>query len=573
MKYRLIKEISIALLVNILFSSFCACSGNSASSEADMSIADQSAVGTVSDITTTTVIQTTPAAEVTTAPPEEPVYSDDCKAFIESFAISGDNPYMLSPIEYSVDSENGVISASISYDNYADIYTLQNCILDISVSGGEYGIADEALNSDGTADITKLTEIILTDDEGLKRKYDIVTERTIYDLPIVNIYLDGMSSADRIDRDKYTQMTFFIDASGADGLSGTGVISGKIRGRGHSSWSWAKKPYKIKLDEPTEVLGLESNRDWILLANYSDKSLLRNIVAYRMAHSLDGMDWSPTQYPVDLFVNGIYMGVYTIGEHMEAASGRVDIDRDSNDADTGYLLEIGGSDDGDVLGEDFFHTEQKLAKFIAIKSPKADKITAEQKAYIQDYCNKAEEAIVSGENYEQYIDVDSFCDWIIIHELAYNIDSCYRRSCYLTKEKGGKLKMGPVWDFDLAFGNCNMDNQNYNDWATVGDSSKDAYVGVNWCNYLMENESFRARLRERWSEVRDDLLAEAMSCIDAYSEKIYRSQEENYKVWQVWGTRVGFQSRRNAKYETYELQIQYLKDFLDMRARWIDKNI
>lgn len=569
MKYRLIKEIALPLLSAMLFSSLCACSGKSSSSSgADMPITEQSVVSTVSDITTTAA-----SAEVTTAPPEEPVYSDDCKAIIESFAISGDNPYMLSPIEYDIDGENGIISVNISYDNYADIYTMRGCILDISVSGGEYSIDENVLNPDGTADLTRLTEIVLTDSDGLKRKYDIVTDRTVYDLPIVNIYLDGMSSADRIDRDKYTQMTFFIDAAGADEFEDTEVISGKIRGRGHSSWSWDKKPYKIKLDRSTEILGLESNRDWILLANYSDKSLLRNIVAYRMAHSLDGMDWSPTQYPVDLFVNGIYRGVYTIGEHMEAAGGRVDIDRDSTDADTGYLLEIGGSDDGDILGEDFFHTEQRLAKFIALKSPDKDEITAEQLAYIKDYFNKTEEAIVSGENYEQYIDVDSFCDWIIIHELAYNIDSCYRRSCYLTKDKGGKLKMGPVWDFDLAFGNYNMDNQNYDDWATVGDSSEDAYVGVNWCNYLMENESFRARLRERWFEVRDDLLSEAMDCIDTYSEKIYRSQQENYKVWQVWGTRTGFQSRRNAKYETYELQIQYLKDFLEMRAKWIDKNI
>ena len=524
---------------------------------------------------TTSASTTTTTTEATTTPPPEPVYSDDCEAYIERFAISGENRYMTSPMEYGIDGENGVLSVSIDYYSYVDIYTLQNCILDISVTEGEHSVDEAALNPDGTVDLTKLTEIVLTDGEGLKRKYDIVTERTFYDLPIVNIYLDDMTGVNSIGRNTYTGMTFFIDAAGADASMSTDVISGGIRGRGHSTWSWAKKPYRIKLDESVSVLGLDKNKDWILLANYSDKSFLRNIVAYNMGHDLDGLEWSPTQYPVDLFVNGEYRGVYTIGEHMEVGNGRVNIDEDSADADTGYLLEIGGSDDDDELNVDFFHTAQKLAKFIVIKSPDEDVITDEQKEYIRNYLNETEKAIVSGVGYEDYIDVDSFCDWIIIHELTYNADSCFRRSCYMTKDRGGKLHMGPIWDFDLAFANCNMDNQNYNDWVTVGygTSYDDAYVIANWCNYLMDNADFRSRIRERWFEVRDRLLDTAMKSIDFYSDKIYRSQEQNYQVWQVWGTKVGYQSNRNAQYETYELQIQYLKDYLTARAEWIDNNI
>lgn len=523
-----------------------------------------------SAVVTTTTAATTEAAA--TAPPE-PVYSDDCKADIEYFAISDENRFIDSPVEYTIDGEKGVLSLNISYDSYVDIYTLQNCVLDISVTEGEYS-AEEALNPDGTVDLTKLTKLILTDSEGLHRKYDVVTERTVYRLPIVNIYLED-ADVNGIGRYEYTPMTFFVDASGAEEFSSTDPVSGRIRGRGHSTWQWEKKPYRIKLDEGVSVLGLDKDKDWILLANYADKSLLRNTVAYSMGRLLDGLDWTPTQYPVDLFVNGEYRGVYAIGEHMEADDGRVDIDRDSTDADTGYLLEAGGVSSAEMGTVYYFHTALDLAVYIVIQSPEEDVITDEQKAYIEDYLNKAEAAIVSGEGYEEYIDVDSFVDWIIIHEITYNLDSCFRRSCYMNKDKGGKLKMGPIWDFDLAFGNYDIDSPYYSDWVTVGygETYEEAYVTINWCNYLMNDPSFRSRLRERWNQVRDRLLEEAMSCIDHYSERIYPSQEENFKLWQIWGEKAGLQSDRNLEYETYELQIQYLKDFIEMRAEWIDRNV
>lgn len=507
--------------------------------------------------------------------PEESDLDDNCNAFIERFAISESNPYMPSAIEYEIDGENGILYVNINYDNYADIFTLQNCVLDISVSGGEYSFDKSALNPDGTVDLTRLEDIILTDSEGVKRKYLVKTERTVFDLPIINIYLDDMQSVDSIDRYEYSRMSFYIDASGSEEFSSTAVMSGKIRGRGNSTWKWEKKPYKIKLDKAESVLGLEKNKDWILLSNYCDKTLLRNTVAYRMGRLLDGLSWTPTQYPADLFVNGEYRGVYSIGEHMEVAKSRVDIDENSPDEDTGYLLEIGGSKSGDVAGVDYFSSEMGLAKFIVIKSPEKNAITAEQRAFIEDYVNRAERAIVSGEGYEEYIDTDSFCDWIIIHELCYNLDSCFRRSCFMTKDKGGKLKMGPIWDFDLAFGNYVIDNPSYDDWATVGSGSSynDSYVITNWCNYLLNNSRFRSKLRERWSEMRDDLLSEAMSCIDLYSKKLNRSQKENFELWQIMGIKVGYQSSQAASYDTYDSQIKYLKDFLNTRAEWIDKNI
>lgn len=560
------KKIIFVILFAALFATACSEQAN----RQETSETSAAEIKIVSETSAETTTQTSQAEDVSET---EEALDKNCAASIESFAVSDKNPYINSPIEYEIDNENNSIYVNLTFDNYADIYTLSDCILDVSVKDGELSFGGSSIGPNGGVDLTKPAEIIVTDNDGLSKKYTIATERTVYDLPIVNIYLENAASVDSIDRNNYTAMTFFVDTTGDDSFAPTELAAGKIRGRGNSTWKWDKKPYRIKLESAASVLGLEKNKDWILLANYSDKSLIRNTVAYDMGRCLDGMDWSPTQYPVDLFVNGIYRGVYTIGEQMEVADGRVEIEKKSTENDTGFLLEVGGVDDPNMKnGIDYFLLPSD-SKFIAFKDPDGEKLTNGQRQFITDYVSKADNAIVSGGDYEEYIDVDSFCDWIIIHELTYNADSCFRRSCYITKDKGGKLKMGPVWDFDIAFGNCNKDNQNYNDWVTVGGKTEDAYVTENWCTYLMADESFRSRLRSRWLEVKDELLSAAMESIDFNSNKIFRSQQENFKVWDIWGTKAGYQSWRNLNYESYELQIQYLKDFISDRAKWIDENI
>lgn len=160
-----------------------------------------------------------------------------------------------------------------------------------------------------------------------------------------------------------------------------------------------------------------------------------------------------------------------------------------------------------------------------------------------------------------------------IQELTNNTDSAFRRSVFFTCDVGGKIKMGPVWDFDLAFGNYVVDNSSYNSWTIIGSDSEGAFVEPSWGNYLMQNKEFRARLRERWGEVRDRLLSAAMTSIDSYYAKIYPSQEENFNVWRIWDEKPGYSSWANYAANTYELQAEYLKNFLNKRAAWIDENV
>ncbi len=475
-------------------------------------------------------------------------------------------------VNYTINEEYALAYASVTYSSgYIPDSELSEASLSAEAENGSC-----SFNNGTQADLTETQYLTVTDQNGIQKTYSIVTERTEGKLPVVNIYLSSGKTISQIDRYDSIDMTISIDCSRSPEFSESlSTVSGTIRGRGNSTWKWAKKPYKIKLDEKAEVLGLPANRDWILLSNYADKSLMRCSVAYDMGRVMDNLDWTPTQYPVDLFINGQYQGVYSIGEHMEIAKDRVNVTKQSDDSEEcGYLLEVGGVDsDVTTKGVHYFNVKSKMLMFIAFEYPTPEDITDAQKKEITEWFNNADSAIVSGGDIGEYIDIDSFCDWVIMQELTNNTDSAFRRSCFFTKDVGGKIKMGPIWDFDLAFGNLVVDNPYYNSWTIIGSDADDAYVSTSWGNYLMANQQFRTRLRERWFEVRDELLATAMESIDRYAEVIYPSQVENFKVWQIWDEKPGYSSWANFNANTYELQVQYLKDFLNKRAAWIDDNI
>lgn len=554
------------------------------------SSADQTPPPSIASTTTadTSINQTTPAASptasatpsitpastaptTTTIPATEPPPPPECMASLSGLTLTDENNSALaSDLAFVIDETTLTATLDITYQNYADLATLSAARLTAEVEDGT--VRFSAQNDDGSVDLLAGATCEVADADGITKTYTLTVDRTVYQLPIVNITLTDGVGVDDIDRNETTEMTFSLDCSGAVGFDSLEPVTGKIRGRGNSTWKWEKKPYKIKFDEKVSLLGLTENKDWILLANYADKSLIRNTVAYEMGRILDGITWSPTQYPVDLFVNGEYRGVYSLGEHMEVAKGRVEIDESDTEVDTGYLIEIGGITQEDIdAGVDYIHTDGRYVRHASFVSPDEEVITDEQKAFIKDYFQKTEDAIVAGEGYEEYIDVDSFIDWILLQELTYNIDACFRRSCYLTKDKGGKLQMGPIWDYDLAFGNFSKDDPDYDGLITVGSEDEDSYVWVNWCTFLMQDPEFCARLWARWQEIKEPLLEMANATIDRYSALLEGAQQENFEVWQIWDERAGYQSRWCSAADSYPEQIAYLRDFLETRADTLDE--
>ncbi len=440
-----------------------------------------------------------------------------------------------------------------------------------------YLVSEKSLNDanfalsckDGTATLqgSIFDGVIVTkDSEGKERRFAVRANRDPNLIPVVHLETEG--GAEITSKSQYISATFALDGSTTqyESLSETHI---RIRGRGNSTWKWDKKPYKIHFDEPTSILGLPAAEEWALFSNYADKSLMRNRLAQVMASTLS-FEYCPTQVCVDVFLNGEYLGVYTLGEHLEEGDGRVEVEYDMASTDCGYFLEAGGVVAGvDVKGMNYFHAG--LVNFVLIKMPETGSLTSEQFEYIHQYMLRADEAIKKGEGYEAYLDVDSVIDWLIMIELSCNTDCSWRRSTYFTKDPGGKLVMGPVWDFDLAFGNFSKDNHGDDTW--VSSEPDDDYVGETWTTHLLEDPEFKARFKKRWQDVRDTLVNTAIEEIERQYTLNSPSAELNFKRWDILGKKVAFERHDTTKYRTYSSQIYYLEDFITNRAAWMDEQV
>ena len=388
-------------------------------------------------------------------------------------------------------------------------------------------------------------------------------------LPAIHLTTDGRKSV--TSKEVYIPGTLSL-LIGEKTLYGTSLSTGEIRmqirGRGTSSWEWPKKPYRIKLDEKTPLFGLPQAKDWILRPGYSDKALIRDHIASVMGDTLKNLGFVPKTVLVDIYFNQAYQGVYVLSERIEIAQGRLALN-EAPGSDTGYLIEIGGAGEGDLPGRDYFDTES--FSFAYICSPPAETRTAVQMSFITEYVQAADAAVIALEGYAEYIDIPSLIDWFILHELTYNLDSSFRRSCFMTKDTGGKLKMGPPWDFDLAFGNHYRYNNYPNVWASV--SREDGYVGVTWMDHLLKDPNFTAQLKVRWNQVGNGLLSTALNEIDLCEQVIDKSQKENYKTWNTMGRQVAFEPGNIANLQTYAENLQQIRRFLNNRKAWIDQQI
>ena len=487
----------------------------------------------------------------------------ECSDRILSAHLSSDGQLMTDSVRWSV--EGNVLSATV--DGVAAPSQLKNAPLTFETEkGGKVEILPASKGEGEGADLLSPlgTYVALTDAGGDRAVYRIETN-ILSKLPVVVIETETGENVDT--RFEYIKGTMAVESDYTD-LPSEAEADIEIRGRGNSTWYWSDKtPYKVKYGRDVSLLGLKAGREWVLLANYNDKSLIRNYVALEAAKVLDNMECYATQYPVDVFVCGEYMGVYTLGEQIETGGDRTQIHTDATDVDTGFFLEIGGKAEFD--GENTFTTE--YMECVEIINPTETQITEKNKTYIVNYMKMADKAVKDLKDYEDYIDVDSLIDWYILTELSFNSDGAMRRSVFLIKDHGGKLRMGPVWDYDLAFGNNGCDYNNYSAWCCL--ATEYGYVSNNWMCRLMEDEAFVERLRARWNEIKAPLSENINSSIGFASAITAHSAEENFTRWDILDEAVGMQPEFMSEYGTYESQVQYLRDFVAHRMEWIDSQL
>lgn len=363
--------------------------------------------------------------------------------------------------------------------------------------------------------------------------------------------IETTGSAPITSKDLYVTGRLQIAASGT---SPAVDATTQIRGRGNSTWELPKKPYRLKIDSKTAVLGMPSDKDWALLANYSDKTLLRNSVAFCLGNML-GMPYVPRQKYAELTLNGQYQGLYQVTEHIKTGDKRVPIGQEDSTIDSGYLLEI----DGRATAPDvIFHSSQGM-----VFEVKTD-ATAEQLAVIQASINAFESALFGANfadpvnGYAKYIDVDSLVDFYLVNELMRNNDA-FNASTYVYKARGGKIVFGPLWDFDIAAGNIYYNGNEAPEGFNLNTTSR-------YISRVIQDPAFKARVAARW-KILSAKMPELQTFIDTSARTLDGAQTKNFQTWDILGILVWPNFQIN---NTYAGEITYLKNWLSVRARWLD---
>lgn len=342
-----------------------------------------------------------------------------------------------------------------------------------------------------------------------------------------------------------------------------------IRGRGNSTWAMPKKPYRLRLDNASPLLGMPSNRHWVLLANYADKSLLRNHLALDLGWSL-GMAWNPRTVTVRVRLNGNDVGIYQLVEHIRIGSHRVDIaelepeDTDPVSITGGYLMEIDHRRDCEANVQ--FDTTRGVP--ICIDTPDDESIVPAQYTYIRDYVRQTEDVLYGAgfsdpaTGYAAWLDPVSYIDYFLVAELMMNQDMQGFSSIWTYKDRGGRLQRGPLWDFDIGAGNIdygiNADPRGW--WIRNGP----------WYQRLFEDPAFAQAVRNRWDGIRDDLLDDLTGEMRVQVTRMGAAVDQNFNRWpilhqQTWPNAVLTGSHSG--------EIAYLTDWLRQRIAWLDANL
>ena len=346
---------------------------------------------------------------------------------------------------------------------------------------------------------------------GEVQKYTIQVKHS--GLPVVVINTPGGAEIPPKTEDWLADATLTIYNTDATiGYAGTTGI----RGRGNSTWKYPKKPYALKLDSKAEILGMPKHKRWVLLANWLDRTLLRNHVSFRIAMQTD-LAWTPRGEFVEVVLNGRHIGNYYLCEHIKVDKNRVDIhELEETDVDGGFMMEI------DTYYDEPFKFKSAKRQFpYMFKDP--DEVNDAQFAFMRDFIDNLEGALYdksrfAAREYADYLDVDSFVDWWITYELTGNTETKHPKSTYVYKDKGGKLKAGPVWDFDWKTYRLNNE-----EWVT----KTHLYYDV-----LFTDPVFVAAVKERWNLYEPKLRA-IPEFIEAEAQRIRNSEEVNHQMWPV----------------------------------------
>ncbi len=583
--------------------------------------------------TTTPTQITTPTQTATPAPTPTP----ETKTFSIAITVAGGAKANSTKLNFKgyykngdensgvvVVAQNGTASFTVTGTNsnwqYSDEYsTYAKDIMKVTTSG-----------TTATVTITLKVGIELTKKEASGAHFVYVPKATVNNgIPtmLINVetnadYYNLTQSTDKAVKDIWSQASYAI-VEGTKKTYDTTKEQGtlKIKRRGYSSFDFDKKSYTLKLDDGKALLGMNKNRDWVLAANYSDKSLLRNYFAYNISKKMN-TSWASDCDFVDVYLTygstSNYLGTFLLVEKIEAAEDKINItEMTAEDTSIGavsinssitkalagsFVVELESFDrasTGDMLITSYNAADNDDGgKYqMSVKSPDKDLFVPSTEFdpskgwswpnthlatkntnladYIRTFFITVDDAIDT-DNYAEfskYIDVDSFVDYYILNELAKNVDGNFRLSTYFYKDKGGKLKI-TVWDFDIAFGNCNYNSDDRG--GNCGDVTG-FYIRTHtsWFKHMLRTTEFQNKVKTRWKELRKGILSDSNmeSMLTKQGSVLQKAADANFRRWPILGVEVWPNSWEIVNCDTYEEHVQQLISWLQRRAAWLDRNI
>lgn len=322
----------------------------------------------------------------------------------------------------------------------------------------------------------------------------------------------------------------------------------KIKGRGNSTWySYPKKPYSLKLMHQADFFGTGKSKRYVLLANWMDRTLLRNDVAFEAARRTS-LEWTPSGRFVEFYLNGKHQGNYWLGERINVEGSKFEAD---------YLFSFDTSDASETdfrTAYGFQPNYWQPGLPVEVKYPDRDDLSAEefkavldQGATLLDQLGRA----FRNRTYAGKVDLDSFCDWYLVHELTWNMEPNHPKSCFI-HVRDGRFIAGPVWDFD---------------WYTFVPGQQGLGISQSlFYSDLFGDNPFKTRLKERWKTLRPEFVSLG-DYIDAQADRIRTSVETDKRLWPCWSTVNGDESL------SFDAAIQRMKQAIALRIEELDRQM
>ena len=450
-----------------------------------------------------------------------------------------------------------------------ELIDLSSVVADFKATGKVYVGDVEQVSGKTPNDFTSPVVYRLENSNGETREYT-VTLTSFTGIPVV--YFNTASGVNVKNKEDWEDATIrIVDPTGKFNMD---EIAVETKGRGNSTWNFTtKQPYALKFAKKTSVMGMPKHKRWILMANYRDRTMIRNAVAFEIANRT-GLAWTPRVQYVELVMNGRHKGNYMLTEQIRIDENRINITEmeksdESGDALTGgYVLEIDQWDD-EVNMFKSLCMENKWGNHsctIMLKFPDEEDATPAQFNYIKNYVWEIERLLMDGnfkKVYDEYIDLDSFIDFFFVQEIVGNKEPWRGPfSTYMYKDRGKKLYAGPVWDFDFTTFMWDFDS-----------NAERLYNGKSaWYKYFLTDPIFKARMKERWNELKGGFET-IPAYIDELVSYLHASGVKNASMYSPGkDPAIGglFNGDENLPYDE---AIEWMKDFYVTKYNWFDNYI